>query len=207
MNSQSDPMIFDELKLPGLYMLWRNSFLPKLPELALPPGSHARTYREGDDADVVNLLSVDGEIMTNEVWRDYKDKLLPDGLFLIHHTDTNRLVATAGAVHNPNPGRYYFPFGGELGYLIVHPEHRKQGLGQVISWMVVQRFLSAGYKSIRVCVKGFRLAAIKTYLKIGFVPFLYQKDLYLRWERICQQINWNYEPDRWLLKLEDIDNE
>jgi mycothiol synthase len=152
---------------------------------------------------LLDLLSVDGEVMTGEEWMSYKDKLLPDGLFLIDHIDTKRLVATAGAVHNPNPGRYYFPFGGELGYLMVHPQHRKQGLGQIISWMVVQRLLSAGYKSIRVGVQGFRLAAIKTYLKVGFVPFLYQEDLYLKWERICEQIDWPYVPDKWPNNLEE----
>jgi len=194
-------MTLDEHKLPGLYMLWLASLFPKPPDLETPLGYNVRTYIETDDSDLIELLSIDGGIMTDEKWRDYKDKILPEGLFLIHHTDTNRLVATAGAVHNPNPGRYYFPFGGELGYLIVHPEHRKRGLGQIVSSLVVQRFLSAGYKSIRVGVQGFRLAAIKTYLKVGFVPFLHHKDLYLRWERICMEMNWPYEPEKWPKKI------
>src|SRR5205085_8041316 len=104
---------------------------------------------------------------------------------------------TAGAVHNPNPGRYYFPFGGELGYLIVHPEHRGKRLGYQVSAMVIERFISAGYESIRVCVQGFRLAAIKTYLRLGFVPFLHTEDIRLRWQQICEQIDWPFEPGKW----------
>jgi mycothiol synthase len=193
-------MIIDEHQLPGLYMLWPASRFPNPLHLSAPPGYDVRTYRQGDDADLLELLSIDGERMTNEQWKEYKDKILPNGLYLVYQTATNRLVATAGALHNPNPGRYYFPFGSELGYLIVHTEHRGQGLGRFVSALVVDRLLSAGYESIRVGVQGFRLPAIKIYLQGGFAPFLHHEDLYLRWERICRQLNWPYQPEEWPTK-------
>ena len=197
-------MSIDERKLPGLYMVWPTAQLPRPSDLELPPGYGLRTYLEGDDSDVIDLISIDGDILTDERWKEYKDRRLPEGLFLIYQTETGRLVATAGAIHNPNPGRYYFPFGGELGYLIVHPEHRGRGLGRIVSALVGQRFLSAGYKSIRLGVQGFRLPALKTYLKVGFVPFLHQEDLYPRWERICEQIDWPYQPDKWPKSLNNF---
>lgn len=186
-------MILDEHKLPALYMLWQGSGLPELPQLSL--GYTVRTYSETDYSNLLDLLSIDGGSMSNEELKNYRDKILPKGLFLISHTD--ELVATAGAVHNPNPGRYYFPFGGELGYLMVHPDHRRKGLGEIVSSLVVKRFLSAGYESIRVGVQGFRLPAIRTYLKVGFVPFVYNEDLTTRWRRIYEQINRPYEPEKW----------
>jgi hypothetical protein len=76
--------------------------------------------------------------------RHYRDMLLPNGLFVVERVGSEELVATAGAVHNPNPGRYYFPFGGELGYLIVARDHRKHGLGLAVCAAVIGRFLSAG---------------------------------------------------------------
>jgi mycothiol synthase len=143
------------------------------------------------------LLAWEGWAMSDRQGQEYRDRLVPNGLFVIFHTGSNVLVASAGAVHNPNPGRYYFPFGGELGELIVHPEHRRRGLGSTASALVVRRLLAAGYESIRVGVQGFRLAAIKTYLRLGFVPFLHHEDLFVRWQRICGQIGWPYTPDEW----------
>ena len=70
--------------------------------------------------------------MTDAYWQDYLERVLPHGLFMLWHTTSNAAVATAGAIHNPRGSRYYFPFGGELAYLIVHPEHRGHGLGIVL---------------------------------------------------------------------------
>jgi mycothiol synthase len=125
------------------------------------------------------------------------DCVLPNGLFILWHTANNQIVGTAGAIHNPRGGRYYFPFGGALGYLVVHPDHRRTGLGKVLTALAVRRLLDAGYQTIWVGVQGFRLPAIKTYLKLGFVPFLHQVGLAERWRRICDQIEWPYTPDLW----------
>jgi mycothiol synthase len=188
---------FDEHNLAGLYMLWSQKCpLDASPPL-LPEGYLLKSFSFGDDEKFRALIEIDGESLTNQQWQDYKDKVLPDGLFAIQHVESGSLVATAGAAHNPNPGRYHFPFGGELGYLIVHPDHRGKGLGQLISTHIVKRFLTAGYKSIRVGVKGWRHSAIKTYLKVGFVPFLHDEDLKRRWNRICEQIDWPYTPNDW----------
>jgi len=187
----------DEHDLPGLYLLWPELLLSEPPRAGIPAGYVPRPYTAGDDVAVRRLLESERWVATDEEWQDYKDRVLPNGLFLILHAETNTLAATAGAVHNPNPGRYYFPFGGELGNLIVHPEHRGKGLGYSVSAMVVGRFISAGYESIRVCVQGFRLAAVKTYLRLGFVPFLHTEEVRARWERICGQIDWPFAPERW----------
>jgi mycothiol synthase len=196
-------MVMDERELPGLYMLWPGHLLTLPPGAELPKEYTARPYAQGDDDALKSLLAAENWGLNDEQWKGYKDRLLPNGLFVISHTDSNTLVATAGAVHNPSPGRYYFPFGGELALLIVDPEHRGQGLGQTVSALVVQRFLSAGYECIRVGVQGFRLAAVKTYLKLGFVPFLHHEDLPSRWKRICDQIGWPYIPDEWPRTLSD----
>jgi hypothetical protein len=89
-------MIIDESKLPGLYMLWPEARLVRQADLLAPFGYDVRTYRESDDADLVNLLAIDDEPMSREQWQDYKDKIVPNGLFLIYQTATNHLVATAG---------------------------------------------------------------------------------------------------------------
>lgn len=190
-------MTFDESTLPCLYLVWPSYLLSEPPRADVPDGYVLRSYDDSDDFAIRQLLECESWKLSEKEWQDYKDQVLPNGLFLITHTNTNGLVATAGAVHKPNPGRYYFPFGGNLEYLIVHPEHRGKQLGSIVSAMVVQRFISAGYDNIRVCVQGFRVAAIKTYLRLGFVPFLHGEDIYLRWQKICEQVDWPFEPNKW----------
>jgi mycothiol synthase len=183
-----------------LYLLWP-SLERSAPAVDTPAGYSFRTYRESDDFDLLQLLERDGESMRAEEWQHYRDLLLPDGLFLVHTTSSRELVATAGAAHNPRPGRYYFPFGGELGYLIVDPNHRRRGLGTAVCSAVIGRFVSAGYKSIRVCVQEHRREAIRLYLRLGFEPFLHSTVVERRWRRICEVLGLPFAPDQWPMGL------
>jgi mycothiol synthase len=163
----------------------------------LAKGYELRTYRSGEEQNIIDLLTSDGEAMGPREWEQYRDMLLPNGLFLVEERATKGLVASAGAVYNPNPRRYYFPFGGELGYLIVAQAHRQKGLGAVLCRAAVQRMLSAGYESIRVCVQEHRLPAIRTYLRLGFEPFLHSLEVEQRWCLVYEQLRTPFTPDQW----------
>ncbi len=190
--------MIDEHRLPALYMVWPRHHHPPESRRTIPDGYQLRTYRAGDEELVLALFAREaGWSMAGQQWHDYRDRLLPNGLFLTFHALSATLVGTAGAIHNPRAGRYYFPFGGELAHLLVDPAHRGQSLGRVLCEQVVLRFLAAGYDSIRLGVQGWRLPAIKTYLMTGFVPFLYEPDVADRWEHVCYQIGWPYTPHAW----------
>jgi mycothiol synthase len=194
-------MSSDEIQPPCLYLLW-----PRLKrdvaESYVAQGYALRTYCESDDRRLLELQGIDGEPMSEHAWRQYRDGLLPKGLFVMEHVTSARLVATAGAVHNPNPGRYYFPFGGEVGYLIVAPEHRRRGLGAAVCAAAVSRLLAAGYENIRVCVQEHRLPAIRTYLRLGFEPFLHSAEVEQRWQRVAALIGWRFTPELWPRHIE-----
>ncbi len=187
-----------EPRPPCLYLLWANRDVSK-PSVA--DGYSLRTYVSNDEQWLRGLLKIDGEVMDEKEWHAYLDRVLPNGLFVIEEREQRRLVATAGAVHNPNPGRYFFPFGGELGYLIVAPEHRQRGLGAAVCAAVVQRFISAGYESIRVCVQQHRLPAIRTYLRLGFEPFLHSEEVMQRWQQVFRELQLPFTPELWPRKL------
>ncbi len=190
--------MMDEQRLPALYMVWPQHRRLLRQHVRLPDTYSVRPYQASDEERVLALFATEpGWSMGGGDWRDYQDRLLPNGLFLTFHEPSTTLVATAGAVHNPRGGRYYFPYGGELANLLVHQAHRGHSLGRVLSAYVVRRFLAAGYTSIRLGVQGWRLPAIKTYLTTGFVPFLYAPDIAARWTRICDQIAWPYTPNMW----------
>jgi mycothiol synthase len=180
----------------GLYLLWPR-FKRDLLKARIPVGYTLRTYRESDERGFLDLIGCEGESMTEKEWHHYRDMLLPNGLFVVEVTGSEDLVATAGAVHNPNPGRYYFPFGGELGYLIVALAHRRRGLGAMVCTSVIRRLLSAGYEDIRVCVQEHRLPALHLYLQLGFEPFLHSLEVEKRWRRVCELLTLPFKPELW----------
>ncbi len=183
--------------LPCMYLVWPRALLAGPLNYSVPAGYSIRPYREGDDEPIRQLLATEWPRDSDAHWKGYKDRILPNGLFVALDSRTNTIIATAGAVHNPVSGRYYFPFGGELGDMVVHPEHRGKKLGAAISAVVVRRFLAAGYENIWVCVQDARLPAAATYLKLGFVPFLHDESLAPRWAAVCGQLGWAYTPDEW----------
>ena len=63
---------------------------------------------------------------------------------------------------------------------------------------VMQRYASAGYRHVYLKTDDWRLPAIKTYLKLGFLPFLFAPDMEERWREVCSELDWPVEIDRWL---------
>src|SRR5215831_3404748 len=187
----------DERTRPALYMVWSRDWMLTPPRVMLGDAYELRLYHHSDEQQLYPLFHAEGWHIAQRDWQDYLDRVIPNGLFVLWHRPSALPMGTAGAIHNPRAGRYYFPFGGELAYLVVHPEHRGQGLGTALSLQVVQRLLDAGYETLWLGVQGFRLAAINIYLRLGFRPLLHQSELAERWQRICEHIAWPYETGRW----------
>ncbi len=74
--------------------------------------------------------------------------------------------------------------------------HAHRGLGRAVCAAVVRRLLSAGYHRIYLKTDDFRLPAITVYLRMGFVPFLYQQDMPALAGRL-PQLGWPYTPEIW----------
>jgi mycothiol synthase len=188
--------VIDERQLPAMYLVWPINRLPAAPMAVVPAGYVARRCLEPDLSSVRTLIESDGPI-NDKAWEFFVDRIVPGGAFLIAHVESGKPVATASAVHNPRATRYYFPFGGEVGYVTVDSAHRRKGLGRAMVARVVARFIAAGYRHIFVGVQGWRLAAVRCYLSLGFVPLLHNDELLPRWRRICEQIGWAVEESVW----------
>jgi mycothiol synthase len=186
----------DERLLPAMYMVWPIDRLPLAPEGPVPAAYALRTCGEPDLGAVRALIDADGPI-PEPAWDGFRDRIVPGGAFLIIHKGSGRPVATASAVHNPRATRYYFPFGGEVGYVTVDPTHRGQGLGRAVVARVVARLIEAGYRHIFVGVQGWRLPAVRCYLRLGFVPLLHTDELLPRWRRVCDQLGWAVREAEW----------
>ena len=114
---------------------------------------------------------------------------------MVVHEASDQIVCTAMALHNYK-GTY--PFWGELGWLAGNPDHAGRGLGLVVSAAVTSRLMDAGYQYMQLFTEDYRLSAIKTYLKLGYVPSLYLEDMNDRWKAICENLGWSFTPENWV---------
>jgi mycothiol synthase len=114
---------------------------------------------------------------------------LPDGFFLVIEKTSSLLVGACLAAHKPNERNIY---GGCLGWLAVHPNHRGNNLGIILSGCVVNKLKASSYRNIYLGTQDFRLSAIKTYLKLGWIPNIYNEEMYYRWMNIYKDLNINF---------------
>ncbi len=77
------------------------------------------------------------------------------------------------------------PFGEDVGYLhmvAVRPGHTGSRLGGTVSLAVLHRLRSEGVDSVFLLTDDFRLPAIKTYLRLRFVPYIQYSNHSARWD-------------------------
>ena len=179
-----------------LQMVWPESRSNELPTWTVPEGYELRTYRPGDESGFFRVMDLAGFKNWNmETLKPWLSKVLPEGFFVIVHQATGKIVATAMATHNPSDQH---PFGGVLGWLAGDPEHKGRGLGYIVCAAVTRRLLDAGYTRIYLHTDGWRFPALRTYLKLGWVPYLFQNDMPGRWKAVCEKLDWPYTPEDWL---------
>lgn len=185
-----------------LYLVWAQTQMAEPPSVTLPTGYTLRYFRDGDEAAYCALVNLDGWRdsgwrCTRGVLEEITVRVVPRGFLLVEETATKTLVATALARHRPDADTYYFPYGGELSVVFVHPDHRRRGLGRAVTAAAVGRLMEIGYSSIYLnCMDG-RLPALRMYLEMGFVPLLYNEVLVKRWQEICTHLNWPFTPEQW----------
>jgi mycothiol synthase len=160
-----------------------------------PAGYLLRTFRPGDEPAYLDLMRAAGfEDFDGEKLAGLQKRVLPGGFFVAVHRDTGALAATAMAQQGSDE---LHPGGGELGWVAAGLAHTGKGLGLAVCAAVVGRFLAAGCRRIYLKTDDWRLAAIKTYLKLGFVPFLLAPEMEGRWRTVCGKLDWPFEPEGW----------
>jgi mycothiol synthase len=191
---------------PTLFLLWPLSRQATPPVVRLPEGYTLRTYHRGDEAAWRTIQDLAEPVVPgaalDDLLQKYLSLLLPNGLFFAIEPASGEAVATAGALHNTRDGM--FPFGGELGWVATIPAHQSRGLGSALSAAATRRLIDAEYESIRVGTQDHRLPAIKVYLRLGYVPYLYAVDMAERWRQICASLDCPFTPEEWLTRPTEV---
>lgn len=178
-----------------LQMVWPELPAPAAAKAPLPAEYVLRTFQPQDETDYLALMGQAGfEAFDRDALKSWLGRVIPGCFFVVVHRPTDRIVATAMGSHNPDR---LHPGGSELGWVAASPEHRGKGLGKVVCKAVTARLLEAGYQRIYLRTDDWRLLAIKMYLQLGYLPFLFAGDMEARWEAVCGKLNWPFTPENW----------
>jgi len=178
-----------------LHMIWPMGKQLDPARLNPPAGYSIRTYVPGDEESFLRLM-VDGDFdQFDEAKLQFNiAKAIPGGWFFARRSDSHVVCATAMCLHNYAGNT---PFTGDVGWVVCSSSNRGNGLGAVLTARVTQRFLDAGYSRIQLHTEHYRLAAIKTYLKTGYVPVIESSPAHALWQDVCAQLGWMFAPEQW----------
>ena len=162
--------------------------LHDVPPVAVPPDYRIRSYRPGYETAWEDII-VEG--FGSEGRRQFDDTMAKDPafnpdcvLFCLHHDEP---VGTASAWHRNTDG----PQTGRLHLLAVKKGHRGKRLGYNLCAAVLQKFTAQARSRALLKTEDSRLAAITTYLKLDFLPFLTHENQRDRWRNILKQLGPN----------------
>ena len=181
--------------MPELQLRMVRPNLDHLPEINMPEEYELRTYLPGDESawcEIMNTGIGDGwtpERCKNEL--TILDSFMPDGCFFVARPESREIVATACAWRNL-PNGVTVPKGvvnpATVHMVCAKPNHRGRGLGYLTTLAVLHYMLDQGYKSAFLGTDDFRVPAIKTYLRLGFVPEYLADDHRKRWSSIFAKL-------------------
>jgi len=176
-------------------MLWPERLLKSPPEVVVPEGYEMRRFQRGEGPAYVRLMRAAGF----ENWHEAKlpewlPRVVAGGFFVVVDKASRKLVASAMATRNASA---LHAKGGELGWVAADPEHAGKGLGLAVCAAATRRFIETGYRRLYLRTDDYRLPAIKTYLTLGYVPFLFAPDMRQRWRVVCEELGWPFEPRNW----------
>lgn len=176
--------------MPQLKMLF---FADKtaMPEIDLADNFTIDTIKDTDLAPYNELRkSVNFPEWDAEYLQKFRNKVLDDAMFVVKEKNTGCFCAAATAETTDMPE---YPQIGVLGWVMTHPDFRGHHLGRSVSVQSMHRLYQQGYRVFSLLTDDFRIAAVKTYLKLGWQPWLYLPDMEGRWRALAEQLNLDYD--------------
>lgn len=196
-HSSKNPLPGTPVRPRQLQML--RPHLDHLPDVDVPPGFLLRTWQDGDEVAWGAIMDSPGGIHTSGGWLVHRvrEKVIdraeftPSGCFLACDLTTPHQIPIASATMwrvatAGHPARGYLHMVGAL------PEYRGKGLGRAVSLAALKAMAIRGDTEAMLETDDFRIAAIRSYLALGFTP-VYAPDGDLvpdhrhRWSAVLQE--------------------
>ncbi|MBE6376129.1 MAG: GNAT family N-acetyltransferase [Lentisphaeria bacterium] len=162
-----------------------------LPEINLADGFEIRTVSDSELAEYNALrASVNFSTWDEERLAAFRNKVLDGGMLVIVEKATGNFVAAACAETTDMPE---LPHVGVLGWVMTNPEKQGFHLGRSVSVAAMHRLYRQGYRSFSLLTDDFRKAAVKTYLKLGWQPWLYLDEMEERWRKLADELGFDFD--------------
>jgi len=152
--------------------MWR-PLLDSLPALVVPEGYHLRTFRSGDESAWGEIMGTQGGVGREWSVEKVRERLIDRpqfeaaGLFFVTcDAEGDRPVASACAWRSAPEEREM----GNVHMVCALLSHRGRGLGRLVTLAVLHYLRARGFRSADLTTDDVRVAAIKSYLGLGFVP-------------------------------------
>lgn len=171
-----------------------------IPYWKSPKGYYLRRIQKSDDKRLPKLLSSAkvrewGSGFDIPKMREYLNH--PErrhGSYVIEYQ--GKLVASCFATRRAE----FCPSWGILDYVCVQAQHQGKGLGFGVCAAVLRYFRSQGYKAVTLTTLSIardnhHLSAIKTYLKLGFLPVKTEENIFIC-KKIYKELEWPL-PVKW----------
>jgi mycothiol synthase len=162
--------------------LMKRRNLEGIPKPQLPRGFAVRTYQQGDELRWARIIgrAFQTQCTANVFKREIADQEMfePERVFFLLHE--GEAIGTATAWVKPDLGRR----SGYVHMVAIVPEDTGKGLGKVLTSAVLRFFKERGLRSAYLHTDDERLAAITTYLDLGFEPIIESEAVRRRWVEV-----------------------
>ncbi len=162
-----------------------------LPELLMPAGFRLRCIEDAEVA-LYSALRVSVGFSAWELQQllSFRNKALPGGLLLIEEEESGLFAASAAAEATDIAA---LPELGVIGWVMTHPDFQGRRLGRAVSIAAMHRLYEDGYRTFSLLTDDFRIPALKTYLALGWKPWLYEQDMEERWRNIADSLGREFD--------------
>jgi mycothiol synthase len=170
----------------GVSLVMRRSRLDALPALMEPPvGFVLRLAHDDDREPLAAVLAAAFPEMAWDATRvdsEFLDDPNVPATFVVEYD--GQVVATASALFEADSA----PATGVVHWVAVHPAQAGKRLGYIISLAVLHEFARRGCRDALLRTDDHRLAAIRTYLNLGFLPDHEDPTHLERWVRVNERL-------------------
>jgi mycothiol synthase len=165
-------------------ILMRRPDLYDLPELEVPPNFRVRLALPNEVGALAILLTRAFEVTWDEDLVRRRLTEAPDVEAIYVVEQAGALVATASVRVVPEE----YPGSGYLHWVGADPDYQGKGLGRLAVLRVLIHFREAGLRDAVLETQERRLAPLRTYLRLGFLPEYRAADDRRRWSRVFPRL-------------------